>query len=140
MSWNPYREYEALQGELRRLLAGAEGARGGAAAAWQPPLDIVETADAYLLVFDLPGVPQDRVGIEVDEGTLTIRGERPPREREGERLHRSERPFGPFGRAIPLPAGVDEGAIAADLRDGVLEVRVPKPAARQPRRIQISET
>ena len=73
----------------------------------------------------------------MEDGTLTIGGSRERPANEGERFYRVERRFGTFSRSVPLPPGIDESRINAAYRDGVLEVRIPKPAQAQPRRIQI---
>jgi HSP20 family protein len=139
--WEPLRELEAMQNEMRRVLGQISGLgqAGGDSegAAWLPALDVSETESEIVLVLDLPGVPQDGIDVEVDEGALTISGTRERRSQEGERFYRVERRFGTFSRNVPLPPGVDEARIRADLRDGVLEVRIPKPEEPQPRRIRI---
>jgi HSP20 family protein len=132
-----------MQNEMRRVfgqLAGLGQTTEGEAGTWLPPLDVSETESDIVLSLDLPGVAQDRIEVEVDEGTLTIGGSRERVTREGERFYRVERRFGTFTRSVPLPAGIDESRIQAEYRDGVLEVRVPKPAQAQPRRIQIGGT
>ncbi len=136
--WEPFRELEAMQGEMRRLLGqvgGREEERGGT---WMPSVDVSETEQELVLAFDVPGVPKERLNVEVEDNTLTVSGTREQmEEREGERFYRRERRFGTFSRSIPLPAGIDESQITADSRDGVLEVRIPKPQQPQPRRIEI---
>jgi HSP20 family protein len=139
--WEPLQELEAMQNELRRVFgqmtglgqAGTEAEAG----TWLPPLDVSETEGEIVLTLDLPGIRQDRIEVEVDEGTLTVSGSRERVSDDGQRFYRVERRFGAFSRSVPLPPGVDEGHIRADYNDGVLEVRVPKPAQPQPRKIQI---
>ena len=138
--WEPLRELEAVQNEMRRVfgqLAGSGQTAEGEQDVWLPPLDVSETEHEIRLVLDLPGVAQDQIAVEVDAGTLTVSGARERERREGERVYRAERRVGSFGRSVPLPAGIDEGAIEARARDGVLEIRVPKPQQPQPRRIRI---
>ena len=133
--WEPFREIEAMQNEMRRLLGQTEGERGGT---WMPPVDVSETERELVLSFDLPGISQDEINVELDDGTLTISGERQRRQEEqGEGFYRVERRYGGLSRSIPLPPGVDEEGIRADYRDGVLDIRVPKPQQPQPRRITI---
>ena len=140
--WEPYRELAAMQGELRRLMnqlsVGGGEARAAEGETWIPPVDAWETENELVLAFDVPGVRPDGISIEVDEGTLSIEGERARGEGAGERYYRLERRFGSFARSIPLPPGVDEQQIRADHRDGVLEIRIPKPQQRRPRRIEVS--
>ena len=138
--WDPFREIEQLQNELSRLVgsAGREGERGGRAHI--PPADVWETEDEVVYAFDLPGVPEDNITLELEEGTLTILAERdPPAEMSEERLRRRERRFGTFSRTISLPHGTTEDAVSAHSEDGVLEVRIGKPEEPKPRRIEIGK-
>jgi HSP20 family protein len=139
--WEPFREFAALQNEMSRLVnnwAGGEGAGNGESRSWVPSVDVWETDSDVVYAFDLPGIPEDKISVEVEEGALTVTGERERTEKtEGDRFYRYERRFGSFARTIGLPQGVKEDAIKADCRDGVLEIRVPKPEQAKPRRIQI---
>jgi HSP20 family protein len=106
---------------------------------WVPEMDLVETEDHYLLKADLPGMKQDDVAIEWGDGTLTISGERNPEyERKEKGFFRLERSFGKFSRSLTLPEGIDPDKIRAEFHDGVLEVRIPKPEERKPRRIAVA--
>jgi HSP20 family protein len=106
---------------------------------WVPPMDLVEAEDHFVLKADLPGLAEADVNIEVQDGTLTISGERKAEHEQRERgWYRIERSFGSFNRSLTLPDGVDPDGIAASFSDGVLEVRIPKPEERKPRRISIS--
>jgi HSP20 family protein len=108
---------------------------------WVPPMDLVEAEDHFVLKADLPGLAEADVNIEVQDGTLTISGERKAEHEQRERgWYRIERSFGTFNRSLTLPDGVDPDAIEASFSDGVLEVRIPKPAERKPRRISISSS
>jgi HSP20 family protein len=105
---------------------------------WVPPVDLVEADDHYVLKADLPGLSEDDVSIEVQDGTLTISGERKAEHETREQgWYRIERSFGSFNRSLTLPEGVDPDGISAKFDRGVLEVRIPKPAERKPRRVQI---
>jgi HSP20 family protein len=105
---------------------------------WVPEMDLVETDDHYLLKADLPGMKQDDVSIEFNDGTLTIAGERKAEyERKEKGFFRLERSFGKFSRSLTLPEGVDPDAISASFDRGVLSVTIPKPEQRKPRRILI---
>jgi HSP20 family protein len=135
--WDPFREVTQLQSELGRLLGGASG-NGGAGQTWVPALDVWETDDELVYAFDLPGIPQDKISIEFEDGSLTVSAERERSEEvKQERFYRFERRHGSFSRTIGLPQGVDEDAISADYKDGVLEIQVRKPKEAEPRRIQI---
>src|SRR4051794_13942411 len=113
-------------------------ARNETARRWVPPMDLVEHDDHFTLRADLPGMSEADVNIEVRDNTLTLSGERQAEHEERQRgYYRLERQFGKFSRALSLPEGVDAGAIEANFTHGVLEVRIPKPEQRKPRRIEI---
>lgn len=124
--------------EVSRLfdtLMGGDVANGQS---WKPAMDLVEAEDHFLLKADLPGLTEGDVEIEVRDNTLRISGERKAEHESSERgWYRMERSFGRFSRSLTLPEGVSADAIAATFDNGVLEVRIPKPEERQPRRIQI---
>lgn len=105
---------------------------------WVPPMDLVEAEDHFTLTADLPGLGEDDVKIEVEDGSLSISGERKAQHeaREGG-WYRIERAIGSFNRTLTLPEGVDLDAISASFDRGVLTVRIPKPEQRKPRRIEI---
>jgi HSP20 family protein len=106
---------------------------------WVPEMDLVETEDSYLLKADLPGMKQEDVAIEFNDGTLTISGERKHEyERKEKGFFRLERSFGKFSRSLTLPEGVDPDKIVAAFHDGVLDVVIPKPEQRKPRRIEVA--
>jgi HSP20 family protein len=106
---------------------------------WMPPVDLVEAEDHFVLKADLPGLAEGDVNIEVQDGTLTISGERKAEHEQREKgWYRIERSFGRFSRSLTLPDGVDPDRIEASFSHGVLEVRIPKPEERKPRRIEIS--
>jgi HSP20 family protein len=106
---------------------------------WVPPMDLVEAEDHFVLRADLPGLTEDDVNIEVRDATLTISGQRNAEHEERERgWYRIERAFGSFNRSLTLPDGVDPDRIEAVFSHGVLELRIPKPEERKPRRISIS--
>jgi HSP20 family protein len=106
---------------------------------WIPAMDLVETADAFVLKADLPGLGEKDVTIELEDNVLTISGERKSEhEDRREGYYRVERGWGSFHRALTLPEGVDPDAVAATFDRGVLEVRVPKPEARKPRKVSIA--
>src|ERR687889_1062973 len=105
---------------------------------WVPPMDLVEADDHFLLKADLPGLGEEDVSIELRDNALTISGERKSEHETRERgWYRVERSFGRFSRSLTLPEGVDADAITANFHNGVLEVRIPKPEERKPRRVEI---
>jgi HSP20 family protein len=142
--WEPFRELSTLQNEMNRLFntvfdtPAAPGNGGSTMRRWMPPMDLVETEDHFVLRADLPGMTQDDVKIEFEDGTLTVSGERKAEhESKNEGYYRVERAFGSFSRSLTLPQGIDPEAVTASFENGVLEVRIPKPEERKPRRIEI---
>src|SRR5436305_4437865 len=113
--------------------------RNQVAQRWTPAMDLVEHDDHFLLRADLPGVTESDVNIELNDGSLVISGERKAEHEQKERgFYRLERQFGSFSRTLTLPDGIDGDQIKASFAHGVLEVWIPKPEERKPRRIQIS--
>lgn len=136
--WDPFREITTLQNEMGRLLDSVGGGGDGGTRPWMPAVDAWETDEEVVYAFDLPGIPEDKIAIEFEDGSLTVSGERErTQEVSDDRLYRYERRFGSFSRTIALPQGVTEDSIKADYKDGVLEVRVAKPEQPKPRRIHI---
>ena len=142
--WEPLRELSSLQNEMNRLFntafdAPATPGNGAAMRRWVPAMDLLETADHFVLRADLPGLTQDDVKIELEDSTLTVSGERKSEhEDKQEGYYRVERAFGGFSRSLTLPKGIDADAVTASFENGVLEIRVPKPEERKPRRISIA--
>jgi HSP20 family protein len=137
--WEPFREIAALQNDMGRLMGAFLGqGNGETARTWVPAVDVWETEDKLVYAFDLPGIPEDKIAVEFDEGSLTVSGERERRaEAKDDGFYRYERRFGSFARTVGLPQGVTEKDVNADYRDGVLEISVKKPQAPKPRRIQV---
>ena len=105
---------------------------------WMPAMDLVEAEDHFVLKADLPGLAENDVSIEIADNTLTIKGERKAEHEARERgWYRVERSFGRFSRSLTLPEGVNADGVTAAFDKGVLEVRIPKPEERKPRRITI---
>ena len=124
------REVDRLFDRLFDTPAGAQR--------WAPPMDLVEAEDHYVLKADLPGVSEEDVAIEVENGVLTLTGERKAEHERSERgFYRIERAFGRFQRQLTMPEGIDTDAVTAEFDKGVLSVRIPKPEKVKPRRIAI---
>ena len=137
--WEPFREIATLQNEMSRLLNTVTGAGNGSSAGnWVPALDVWETEREIVFALDLPGIPEDDISIEFEDGSVSVTAER-EREQEvsDDKLYRFERRFGTYSRTFGLPQGVTEDDIRAEYHDGVLEVHVAKPEQVKPRRIQI---
>jgi HSP20 family protein len=142
--WEPLREFSTLQNEMNRLFntvfdaPQGGGNSSGAMRRWMPAMDLLETDDQFVLRADLPGLSEEDVSIELEDTTLTISGQRKSEhEQRSEGAYRVERAFGAFSRSLTLPQGIDPDAVAAAFDKGVLEVRIPKPEQRKPKRIAI---
>ncbi len=135
-----------LQDEINRVFTALSAAEGssGATSTWIPPVDITEYADRFELAVDLPGVDPDKVDITLEDGVLSISGERDPEVRRsaaadsGETRMRVERGHGRFFRRFVLPETVDAERVQASGRNGVLEITIPKQAKALPRRIKVA--
>jgi HSP20 family protein len=138
--WEPFREIAALQNDMGRLMGAFLGQANGETSGrtWVPGVDVWETEKELVYAFDLPGIPEDKISVEFDDGALTISGERERTEEvRNEGFYRYERRVGSFSRTVGLPQGVTEDDVKADYRDGVLEIKVAKPETPKPRRIQV---
>ena len=142
--FEPFREITALHNEVSRLMNGLlqEGSGNGRSGqSWVPAVDVWETEDELVYAFDLPGITEDKISLEVENGVLTVSAERERAEEvEEDRFYRFERRFGSFERAITLPQGVSEDGVKADFRNGVLEVHVAKPEQPKPKKIPIGSS
>jgi HSP20 family protein len=142
--WEPVTELNTIQNEMNRLFntffeqpaptsgGGAPGRR------WIPAMDLVETADHYVLRADLPGLTDADVNVQLQDNVLTISGERTvERDAQQEGYYRLERAFGSFSRSLTLPPGINPDAVQAHFDRGVLELTIPKPEQKKPRQVQI---
>jgi HSP20 family protein len=137
--WEPFREIAALQNDMGRLMSAFLGhTNADTARTWIPAVDAWETENELVYAFDLPGIPEDKIAVEFDDGSLTVSGERERvHEAKNDGFYRFERRFGSFSRTVGLPQGVTDDDVSADYRDGVLEIKVAKPETPKPRRIQV---
>jgi HSP20 family protein len=139
--WEPFREMAALQNEMSRFMNGLLEGEGRTNQSWVPALDMWETESEIVYALDLPGIPEDKISVELDEGALTITGERERTREQGEDgFYRFERRFGTFSRTFGVPQGVSEGDVKAQYSNGVLEVHVKKPEQPKPKRIQVGSS
>jgi len=139
--WAPFSELASLHNEMSRFMNGLVEGNGRAGQSWVPTADVWETENEVVYAFDLPGIPEDKISIELDDTTLTVTAEREREETVGDdRYFRFERRFGTFARTIALPQGVTEEQIKAQYANGVLELHVAKPEQPKPRKIQIGGT
>ena len=139
--WEPFRELGTLQSEMSRLMNGMLEGNGRQSQNWVPALDVWETPTEVVYAFDLPGIREEQITIEVKDETLTVSADREKTEETSENgFYRFERRYGTFARAVGLPQGVDQDNISARYENGVLEVRVPKPEEQKPKKIELSKT
>lgn len=134
--WDPFAELDRLHRQLAEHLESWRNRPSLFDGAFTPLADLEETADAYLVEVELPGVKQDDVDLEIAGRRISVHGERKEKERVGI-LRRRERIVGRFSYEVTLPGDVDENGIEANLDQGVLTVRLPKPEHARPRRIPI---
>jgi len=141
--WEPVRELNSLQQEMNRLFSTffdspTGGTGNGGTRRWIPAMDLVETEDHYVLTADLPGLSEGDINLEFEGDVLTLSGERKSEHTErSEGFYRLERATGSFSRSLTLPEGVDPEAVKATFDKGVLEVRIPKPEQRKPKKVAI---
>jgi len=141
VKWEPFRDLMAMQDRMTRLFDDtlsriwkSELARG----VWSPPVDIVERANEIVLKADIPEMDQSEIDIKVEEGTLTIQGERKfLKEVSEENYLQIERPYGAFRRSFTVPRVVDQEGIKASYKDGVLTIVLPKKERVYPKQIAV---
>jgi HSP20 family protein len=122
LRWDPFRDELTQGGELT------------------PRFDVKETKDAYVIKADLPGIKEGDLDVSLNGNMLTIRGKREEEHKEeGENYYAMERSYGSFTRSFTLPESVDSETVSADLKQGVLDVRIPKKPEAQPKRIAIGK-
>jgi HSP20 family protein len=142
--WDPFKEMEELQGRMARLfgLTTARTTNGDTealtVAQWAPSVDITEDEKEYLLKTDLPEVKKEDVKVTVENGVLTITGERKfEKEEKDKKYHRIERSYGNFLRSFALPDGADGTKVSAEFKDGVLKVHLPKSEKAKPKAVEV---
>ena len=135
----PRTVWDEMEDTLNRIVRGGPVHASDSPAPWTPAVDLRETEDAYHIDVDLPGVKKDALDITVQDGLVTVKGERKRAEdARAETYRRTERRHGPFERTFRLPQGVDPDQVAARFEDGVLTVTAPKPAEVKPRQVQVT--
>ena len=141
--WDPFAEFHELQNRLTTLFGRAALRPGGGedavtVADWAPAVDISEDDKEFLVKAELPGLKREEVKVTVENGVLSIAGERKSeKEEKDKRYHRVERSYGSFVRSFTLPEGVDTGKVTAEFKDGVLHLRLAKGPKSQPKCIEI---
>ncbi|MBA2487507.1 MAG: Hsp20/alpha crystallin family protein [Nitrospira sp.] len=145
LKWDPFRELEEMSERLNRMVSrpGISPAVGQAkevmtVADWTPTVDISETEAEYAIKAELPEVKKEDVKVTVEDGVLTIQGERKhEKEVNGKKYHRIERSYGRFVRSFTLPDTVDEGKVKAEYAEGVLNLHLPKSEKAKPKQIDV---
>ena len=136
---NPLTVFEDVFGSLFNASFGTS-AKTPQTDAWSPAVDIVESPAAYTLTADLPGLTKGDINLTVEEGVLTLTGERKSEHIESKEFgHRYERAYGKFSRSFQLGSGVETGKINAEFKNGMLTVELPKVEASKPYEVSIAE-
>lgn len=138
--FDPFRQLEEMSSRL-----GAFAGRQSAATdvdtfgEWTPAMDIQESDTEFLVKTDLPDVPREQVKVGIENGVLTIEGERrQEKDEKTKHYHRLERAYGSFMRRMTVPPGVDEAKVSAEFKNGVLSVHLPKSAGARPRSVNVA--
>ncbi len=133
--WNPIHEMDEL---FHNRLASVLGGEGLQSVAWSPVVDIEESAEAYIIRAELPGLSKEKVKVTVENGVLTLSGERDLERRvETKTFHRVERSHGTFTRSFTLPDDVDAESVVANFKDGLLEIQIAKREEALPKSIEV---
>jgi len=139
--YEPWSLLNQLHRELDRAREGGNGEGSAATAEWAPAVDIKEEPDKFVLQADLPGVKPEEIDISMENGVLTIKGEKKTEAKtEKEGYKRIERTYGSFYRRFSLPDTANADAISAKSNHGVLEIVIPKREAVQPKKINVTAT
>jgi HSP20 family protein len=144
IKWDPFRELEDVSSRLNRIFGRpALRTEGGgdmlAVADWMPSVDISETDAEYTIKGEIPGVKKEDVKVTIQDGMLTIQGERKmEKEEKGKKFHRVECSYGSFVRSFRVPDDADEAGVKAEFKDGMLNVTLPKSAKAKPKSISVS--
>jgi HSP20 family protein len=142
IKWNPLKEFEDMEKRLAEFFRrGADAGHGKEAltmAEWSPAVDITEDEKEYILKAELPGMKKEDIRITVQNDVLTISGERASEKKEkGNKYHRIERSYGTFMRSFSLPEDADGTKVAADCKDGLLKVHIPKSEKAKPNSVEV---
>ena len=136
--WEPFEELATLRSRMDRLWSKMTTDEETMAADWAPVTDVIETKDEITIKTELPGIEEKDVTIEIENGILTMKGERKAeKETEEKGMRRMERSYGTFLRSFTLPTNVEQEKIAASFMNGLLEVHLPKKEGAKPRTIKV---
>ncbi|MGE0468531.1 MAG: Heat shock protein, Hsp20 family [Candidatus Nitrospira kreftii] len=141
--WDPFRELEEVSDRLNRMFArpatrSSNGKETMIVADWTPSVDISETEGEYQIKAEIPDVKKEDVKVTLEDGVLTIQGERKhEKEEKGKKYHRIERSYGSFVRTFSLPDVIDDDKVKAEFKDGVLNLHLPKSEKAKPKAIEV---
>ena len=144
IKWNPFNELEDISNRLNQIFGRPVGSatvdqqmlKG---ADWTPSVDVSETDKAYVIKAEIPEVKKEDVKVTIDDGMLTIQGERKmEKEEKGKKFHRIERSYGSFVRSFRLPDGVDESKVKAEFKDGMINVTLPKSEKAKKKAVEVA--
>jgi HSP20 family protein len=142
--WDPFQDLQSFRDEMNRTLNrwfSREEGDEPTPRRWMPALDVTESKDAYHIDVEVPGLRPEDINVTVDQGMLTVQGERRSEEEKGDRsYHRVERRYGAFRRSISLPRDVDASRVQANYDNGVLRLEVPKSEGAQAKRIEVKQS
>jgi len=142
MRWDPFRELEDMSDRLNRMFARpalrTNGKETLTVADWVPTVDISETDGEYVIKAELPEVKKDDVKVTLEDGVLTIQGQRrQEKDEKTTKYHRIERSYGTFVRSFSLPDQVNESGVKAEFKEGMLNLHIPKSEKAKPRAIDV---
>ena len=142
LRWKPFGDLQRFQGRINQFwdddFFKDWQKQQQAVSSWMPSTDVVESKDGYVFKMELPGLDKEGIKIELDENILTVKGEKKEeKEEKGETIHRIERCSGIFSRSFNIPKNVDQKKIIANMKNGILELHIPKAAESKPKSIPI---
>lgn len=137
--WDPFKELELMNNRMQALFPPSMRRDDDAMLAdWTPAIDVQETEAEYLVKADLPDIKKEDVKITIDDGVLSMEGERKQeKEEKTKRFHKVERVYGKFVRRLALPTDVDQAKVMAEVKDGVLRVHLPKAEHAKPHLVDV---
>jgi HSP20 family protein len=146
VKWDPFRELEDVSNRLNRIFGRASSRTESSRemlgmADWTPSVDISETDTAYLIKGEIPGVKKEDVKVTIQDGMLTIQGERKmEKEEKDKKFHRIERSYGSFVRSFRVPEDADENQVKAEFKDGMINVTLTKSAKAKTKAVNVAVT
>lgn len=139
VKWDPFRDVLSMQERINKIFdETAKNQNMSQYGEWHPPVDIYEWENGIVILAELPGVTEDLVDIMIEEGMLTVKGEKKlPYDKDGDTFFRLERNFGKFSRSFSLPSSVDTNNIRASLKEGILKIEISKKDEVKPKMIKV---